>query len=78
MFQCPVCGQLLEALTNVHCMTCHQTTKQELIQRYGPPKYVTPVMSREVQRWIREVQVLKSSDFDTPQLAARHTARDRR
>jgi hypothetical protein len=78
LFQCPVCGQLLEALTNVHCMTLHQATKREIIERYGPPKYVAPVINREIQRWLREVQVIKSSDFDTPQLAVRHPGRHRR
>lgn len=72
LFQCPVCGELLEALTNVHCMTRHHITKQELIARHGTPKYVAPKIDREVQRWIRDAQIISRTDFDMAQAAARN------
>jgi hypothetical protein len=71
LFQCPVCGELMEALTNVHCMARHQTTKRELIARHGAPKYVAPRINSEVQRWIRDAQVITKLDFDMAQAAAR-------
>jgi hypothetical protein len=61
----------MEALTNVHCMARHQTTKRELIARHGAPKYVAPRINSEVQRWIRDAQVITKLDFDMAQAAAR-------
>ncbi|WDL98009.1 hypothetical protein [Alicyclobacillus sp. ALC3] len=72
MFQCPACGELLEALTNVHCRTHHRASRTELIARYGTPKYIIPAVNRDVQRWIRDVQVIKRLDFDLAQAAARN------
>jgi hypothetical protein len=77
LFQCPVCGELMEALTNVHCVARHQTTKQELIARHGAPKYVAPRIDSEVQRWIRDAQVITKLDFELAQAAARTMLRRR-
>jgi hypothetical protein len=77
MFQCPACGELMEALTNIHCLSRHQRSKQELIGEYGEPKYVTPTMSREVQKWIRDSQVITRMDFEVAQAAARNQFRRR-
>lgn len=71
MFQCPACGELLEILTNYHCKSRHGITKKELIERYGAPKYVLPLMSREVQNWIRESTIITRVDFDVAQAAVR-------
>jgi hypothetical protein len=71
MFQCPACGELMEILTNFHCITMHDMTKKELIAMYGAPKYVSPTMSREVQNWIKESTVISKVDFDVAQAAAR-------
>lgn len=75
MFQCPICGELLEILTNNHCVNKHYLTKKELIDRFGTPKYVTPTMSREVQNWIRESTIITRMDFDIAQAAARSQRR---
>lgn len=75
MFQCPVCGELMEILTNYHCMNKHDSTKKELLDKYGAPKYVSPAMSREVQNWIRESTIITRVDFDIAQAAARSQMR---
>jgi hypothetical protein len=75
MFQCPVCGELLEALTNLHCVSRHQTSKTSFLSTYGTPKYVTPTMNRDVQRWIRDAQVIRAGDFEVAQGAARNQFR---
>jgi hypothetical protein len=75
LFQCPICGELMEALTNNHCTVHHDMTKKELIHKYGSPKYVTPVMTRAVQQWIRESQVITKVDFDVAQAAVRSQLR---
>lgn len=72
MFQCPLCGELMEALTNIHCMNKHQLSKRELIARHGSPRYVAPRMTREVQQWIRDAQVISKADFEVAQAAARN------
>lgn len=72
MFQCPACGELLEALTNRHCWLRHQTSREELLARHGQPKYVVPKMNRDVQRWIHDAQIIKRVDFDVAQAAARN------
>ncbi|RIV28738.1 hypothetical protein D2Q93_01715 [Alicyclobacillaceae bacterium I2511] len=72
MFQCPVCGELMEALTNFHCLTQHHLSKHEVIARHGAAKYVAPRMNREVQQWIRNAQIISRSDFDIAQSAARN------
>lgn len=77
LFQCPVCGELLEALTSIHCNSRHYLTKRELIARYGTPKYVAPRIDRAVQRWIRDAQVITRTDFDMAQAAARNQLRMR-
>ncbi|OFW75226.1 MAG: hypothetical protein A2201_01845 [Alicyclobacillus sp. RIFOXYA1_FULL_53_8] len=77
MFECPICGELLETLTNLHCMTQHQTTRRECIEQYGAPKYMTPTMSREVQSWIRNSQVITRMDFEMAQAAVRNQYRRR-
>lgn len=75
MFQCPICGQLMEALTNYHCQTQHRMTRKELVNAFGLPKYVSPAMRRDVQEWIRSSRVLNKLDFDIAQLAVRSQAR---
>lgn len=75
MFQCPICGELMEILTNYHCVHKHDITKKELIDKYGSPKYVSPTMSREVQNWIRESTIITKMDFDIAQAAARSQMR---
>jgi hypothetical protein len=72
MFQCPACGELLEALTNVHCITRHQVTKSDLIASLGSPKCVVPQMSRDVQQWVRNSQVITRADFEVAQASARN------
>lgn len=67
----------MEALTNVHCVSRHQITKRELIARHGSPKYVAPRINSEVQRWIRDAQVITRLDFDLAQAAARRLLRHR-
>ncbi|GGI98039.1 hypothetical protein GCM10010885_04590 [Alicyclobacillus cellulosilyticus] len=75
MFLCPVCGELVEALTNAHCMTRHQLAKREVVARYGPPRYIAPRLTREIQRWIQEAQVIRRADFDVPQALGYHLHR---
>lgn len=77
MYQCPVCGELLEALTNIHCMSKHQSTRQEFIASFGAPKFVTPKLTREVQRWIHEAQIITRTDFEVAQASARNQLRKR-
>lgn len=77
MFQCPICGELLEALTNVHCLSKHQTSKRDLIATHGSPKYITPQMTREVQKWVKETQVITRLDFEVAQASARNQYRKR-
>jgi len=72
LFQCPVCGELLEALTDVHCRSKHQISKQAFIAAYGVPKYLSPILNRDVQRWIRASQVITRMDFEMVQSAARN------
>lgn len=72
VFQCPACGELLEALTNVHCRQHHRMTRTELVAHYGSPRYLIPTVDRDVARWIRDVQVIKRLDFDVAQAAARN------
>ncbi|MDQ0188927.1 hypothetical protein JI721_02395 [Alicyclobacillus cycloheptanicus] len=43
-----------------------------MIERFGSPKYVIPAVSQDVQRWIRDAQVIRRLDFDVPQAAARN------
>jgi len=78
MFQCPVCGDLLEALTNNHCMSRHHLTKHELLALYGAPKYIIPMMNRDVQKWIRDAQVIRRGDFEVAQAALRNQLRGSR
>lgn len=77
LFQCPMCGELLEALTNIHCKSRHYLTRRELIARHGAPKYIAPRVDRAVQRWIRDAQVITRTDFDMAQAAARNQLRKR-
>ncbi len=72
MFQCPVCGELLEALTNIHCQLKHHVSKAEFITQNGLPKYVTSSMNRDIQDWIRDSQIIRRGDFDIAQAAARN------
>lgn len=72
LFQCPLCGELLEALTNVHCVSKHQLSRRELIARHGSAKYVAPRITREVQEWIRDAQIISKADFEVAQAAARN------
>lgn len=72
MFQCPACGELVEALTNLHCLSRHQRTKRDFLVEYGAPKYITPTMTREVQQWIKESQIIGKLDFELAQAAARN------
>lgn len=72
MFQCPACGELMEILTNYHCVSQHDLSKKDLITQFGPPKYVSPTMSREVQSWIKESTIISRVDFDVAQAAARN------
>lgn len=67
----------MEALTNVHCVTKHQISKCEVIARYGSAKYVAPRITREVQQWIREAQIISKADFEVAQAAARNQFRRR-
>lgn len=67
----------MEALTNVHCVTKHQISKREMIARYGSPKYVAPRITREVQQWIRDAQIISKADFEVAQAAARNQYRRR-
>ncbi len=75
MFQCPACGELLEALTNVHCQLKHHVSKEKFIGQYGVPKYVTPTMNRDIQRWIHDSQIIRRGDFEVAQAAARNQLR---
>jgi len=60
------------ALTNNHCATNHKMSKKEMIQRHGAPKFVYPTVSGDVQRWIRESQVMITRvDFEVAQASAR-------
>lgn len=77
MFQCPACGELLEALTNVHCLARHHTTRRDLVANHGTPKYVAPQMSRDVERWVHECQVITRMDFEVAQASARNQVRRR-
>lgn len=72
LFRCPACGELLEALTTVHCTARHDLNRKELIERFGPPEFITLSVSRDVQRWISEAQVIRRLDFDMAQAAARN------
>lgn len=75
MFQCPLCGDLLEALTNNHCMSRHHLSKHEMLSLYGSPKYIIPMVNREVQKWIRDAQVIRKADFEVSQAAMRNQIR---
>lgn len=75
MFQCPICGELMEALTNLHCKSRHHMSRKELVDHYGLPKYVAPMMRRDVQQWIRKSQLITRLDFDVAQAAARNQMR---
>lgn len=65
----------MEALTNLHCKSRHQMSRKELVDHYGLPKYVAPVMRRDVQQWIRKSQLITRLDFDVAQAAARSQMR---
>jgi len=71
MYQCPVCGELLEALTNVHCLRRHHITRRELIADYGSPKFVTPKLTADIQKWLKNTQIITKTDFDMAQASAR-------
>ena len=75
MFQCPVCGELMEALTDYHCKSRHRMSRKELVTQHGMPKYAAPAMRREVQQWIRASQVITRVDFDVAQAAVRSQLR---
>lgn len=75
MFQCPACGELMEILTNNHCVQKHDMSKKELVNEFGAPKYVSPTMSREVQNWIKESTIITRVDFEVAQAAARNLVR---
>ncbi|MCL6453629.1 MAG: hypothetical protein K6T78_08390 [Alicyclobacillus sp.] len=47
-------------------------SKRELTARYGAAKYVAPRITREVQRWIRDAQIISKADFEVAQAAARN------
>lgn len=72
LFECPICGELVEALTNNHCKKRHHMSRKELVDSYGVPKYVSPAMQREVQRWIQASQVITRLDFEVAQAAVRN------
>ena len=72
VFQCPICGELMEALTNNHCQSRHHMSRKEIVSRYGVPKYVTPAMKREIQQWIHSSQVITRMDFEVAQGAVRN------
>jgi len=50
-------------------------TRKELVDNYGLPKYVAPMMRRDVQQWIRKSQLITRLDFDVAQAAARNQMR---
>lgn len=75
VFQCPVCGELMEALTNFHCTSRHGMSRREIVNQYGLPKYVAPMMRSDVQQWIRKAQVITRIDFDVAQAAVRSQLR---
>lgn len=75
VFQCPVCGELMEALTNFHCVSRHRMTRRDVVDGHGMPKYVSPAMKREIQQWIRSSQLISKIDFDVAQAAARSQVR---
>ena len=75
VFQCPICGELMEALTNYHCASRHHMSRKELVYQHGMPKYVSPAMKREVQQWIRASQVITSLDYEVAQAAVRSQMR---
>ncbi|QQE80350.1 hypothetical protein [Alicyclobacillus sp. SO9] len=72
MYQCPVCGELMDALTNVHCVSKHQETRREFIAHHGAPKFVSPRLTGDIQRWIRATQIITRTDFDVAQASARN------
>lgn len=67
MYQCPVpdCpASIVEELTNYHCTTHHGMTKAEVKNKYGPPKYVTMMMTGDHYRKVVEASpVLTKNAF---------------
>ncbi|SIS97036.1 RING finger protein [Alicyclobacillus vulcanalis] len=51
MVTCPICNELLQELTSVHCMTRHGMTKASVIEKYGKPKrlFLTFASNQSVQ-----------------------------
>ncbi|TCS69789.1 hypothetical protein [Effusibacillus lacus] len=65
MLKCPVCFELLEQLTTVHCETVHGLTKQQVIEQYGKPKPF--FMEFAIADLPRVSPVIRSSDFANSQ-----------
>lgn len=72
MFECPLCGELVQYLTNNHCITKHNMTRKELIKKYGSPKYKGDMRSREINAWINKTTyVIHESNFGYAQASAK-------
>lgn len=67
LLQCPVCFQLMEALTSRHCMTEHGLEKTAVITHYGKP----PVIMRPFTNFSRSQPVVDERDYTNYQLFER-------
>lgn len=65
MVKCPVCSELLELLTTVHCETVHGLTKQQVIEQYGKPE---PLYMEFSKKYVDSAPVIRQSDFVNSQL----------
>jgi len=41
MVTCPICMEMLDVLTSVHCLGKHGITKSQVISQYGKPKQMS-------------------------------------
>ncbi|WP_380026228.1 hypothetical protein [Effusibacillus consociatus] len=65
MIKCPVCSELLEQLTTVHCQKVHGVTKQHVIEQYGKP---TPLFMEFAAKFAESTPVIRQRDFANSQL----------
>ncbi|BCJ85552.1 hypothetical protein [Effusibacillus dendaii] len=65
MVKCPVCSELLELLTTVHCEMVHGLTRQQVIERYGKPE---SFFMEFAKKYVDSAPVIRKRDFVNSQL----------
>lgn len=65
MVRCPICSELLEELTTIHCKNVHGLPKQQVIERYGKPQSLFAVYTADSNQ--KTGHVISKRDFPSGQ-----------